>query len=110
MTPDTVYDFVAGDTTSVLERQCKDSDGNVIDLTSATVYVKFVTRDSRGRLGTRFSKTATITDAANGWIQYQFEAGELQAGTLFVDITIEIAGRDATNLEQLEFKVRARNV
>ncbi|MCC7202439.1 MAG: BppU family phage baseplate upper protein [Nitrospirae bacterium] len=83
------YQFVAGDTGSKLKVTCKnDADNSIIDLTGATVKLKW--KDSGGALQT---KTMTVlTPATNGQAEYQFASGELFAGTMNFEVEITDAG------------------
>jgi hypothetical protein len=68
-------DFVAGDTATKLRRTIKNGqDGSVVDLSGATVKIKW-----RIDGGTLVTKDMTILDAAKGRVEYQFGAGELTA-------------------------------
>lgn len=83
------YQFVAGDTGSKLRVTCKnDADSSVIDLTGATVKLKW--KDSSGTLQTR--TMTLLTPATNGQAEYLFLPGELFAGTMDFEVEITDAG------------------
>ncbi len=99
------YQFVAGDTGSKLKVTCKnDSDSTVINLTGATVKLKW-----RGSGGTLQTKTMTIlTPATNGQAEYQFLTGELFAGTMDFEVEItDSGGKVIRCLDLISEKVRA---
>lgn len=99
------YQFVAGDTGSKLRVTCKnDSDNTVIDLTDATVKLKW--KDSSGTLQ---SKTMTIiSPATNGIAEYQFASGELYSGTMSFEIEItDAGGKIIKSLDYIVERVRA---
>ena len=81
------YEFVAGDTGSKLRVTCQNSDGTVIDLTGATVVLKW--HDIAGLLVTR---TMTIVNAVAGIVEYQFLASELIAKTMDFEVEITDSG------------------
>ena len=65
-------DFVAGDTGSVRRITCRDDDGSVIDLTGATVTIRW-----KDAAGTLVERPMTVVSPAAGVAEYQFAAGEL---------------------------------
>lgn len=98
-----MVDFVTGDTGTILESTCTDNDtGAVIPLTGATVVLRW--EDDTGSIVT---KPMTITDAANGVVQYQFLAGELIAPRMNFEIEItDAGGKIISNLELIELTGR----
>ena len=77
-------DFVENDTGSVLLVTCKTKAGGIIDLTGASVALKY-----RIDGGTLQTKTMTINPPATaGIVQYQFLAGELIAGEMIEAVEI----------------------
>ena len=89
--------FVSGDTGSKLEVTCKDDDtGAVIDLTGATVKLKWL--DDAGALQT---KTMTITHAATGVAEYQFLADELIQTQMQFEVEITDAGSNVLRSVEL---------
>ncbi len=69
------FPFTEGDTGSVLRITCRNYDGSVIDLTGATVKIRW-----KNKAGTLVSKSMAIVGApSNGVVEYQFAAGELLA-------------------------------
>ncbi len=102
----TIYDFVAGDTNSVVRVTIVNKQTRaVIDLTSATVLFIY-TIDT----GSTQSRTMTVlAPATAGVCEYQFVTGDLVAGTMIANI--EVTFLDATILSQLDsftFEVRAK--
>ena len=95
--------FVAGDTGSILQTTCKNEDGSIIDLTGATVRVKWKAVD-----GVLQSRTMTVVGApAGGVVNYQFAAGELYAARMRFEIEItDSGGRVLRSLQLLEEEVR----
>ena len=76
--------FVAGDTASKLEVTCKDNDsGDIIDLTGATVVLKWKTADD-----SLVTKTMAITNAVGGIAEYQFVSADLFAPEMRFEIRI----------------------
>lgn len=98
-------EFVQDDSGSKLEVTCKnDADKSVIDLTGATVKARW-----NDKSGLVVEKTMTITDAAGGVAEYQFAAGELEAGTTGYEIEItDAAGGIIKNLNLLLVNIRQK--
>lgn len=85
MTSTTFY-ITEGDTARSLRRQLVESDGTAIDLTNASA-VQF--RMATTHYDTLVDAACTITDAANGWVQYDWQAGDTdQQGTHKAEFTI----------------------
>ncbi len=97
------YDFVAGDTGSVLRITCRNADGAIIDLTGATVTLRW--KDQAGIL---VERNMTIVGAAtNGVAEYQFAAGELYAGRMRFGYRVTDATGNKISSRQLdEYTVR----
>lgn len=103
-------ELVAGDTGTVLVATVrKSSDKSVVDLTGATVRLKY-TIDG-GALAT---KTMTVTDAANGKAEYQFTTGELTAAadgesTMRAEVELtDSGGKVTTQLVPMNLPIRAK--
>jgi len=98
-------EFVQDDSGSKLEVTCKnDADKSVIDLTGATVMARW-----KDKAGTVVERTMTVTDAAGGVAEYQFAAGELEAGTTGYEIEITDAqGGVIKNLSLLLVNIREK--
>lgn len=101
----TIYQFVENDTGSALQVECVDNEtGNPINLTDKTVWIRFKINS-----GSLASATMTVINAASGTAQYQFGAGELVAGTLYVSVRI-VDNLDSTYVTQLDpFSYRVRS-
>lgn len=97
------YSFVAADTNSALVVTCNDKDGTVIDISSATVTLRWSIDG-----GTVVSKTMTIVDGPNGVASYTFGTGELVAGIMAAEIEVVAAGKKVTSVEPLKFTIRAK--
>ncbi len=82
------YDFVENDTGSVLRITCTDRAGNVIDLTGATVTLKW--NDATGTL--QQQAMAINAPATAGIVQYKFAAGELFSPSMYFSIKIQDSG------------------
>ena len=100
-----VNDFVQDDSGSKLEVTCQnDADKSVIDLTGATVRVRW--KDKAGQVAER---TMTVTDATGGVAEYRFAAGELEPGTTGFEIEITDAqGGIIKNLDLLLVNIREK--
>lgn len=98
-------EFTEGDTGSKLEVTCKDdADKSVIDLTGATAKVRW--KNGAGQL---VEKAMTVTNAAGGIAEYQFAAGELEPGTMGIEIEITDSGGDIIkNLSLILARVREK--
>jgi len=99
------YQFVSGDTGSKLQVTCKnDADNSIINLTGATVKLKW--KDSAGLL---ISKTMTITNAVGGIAEYQFGTSELYAGAMSFEIEItDTSSKIITSLSLVDTTIRNR--
>lgn len=73
------------------------------NLTGFTVDVKFY---KQGRIGERFSKTATIVVAANGTWEYAVQQGEMPpSGLYLVKIELSKSGAQESTLNRVELLV-----
>lgn len=95
------YSFVAGDTNSALVVTCKDKDGVVIDISAATVSLKWSIDGAAA-----VTKTMTITDGPNGVASYTFGTGELTAGIMRAEVKVAAAGKTVTSIEPFVFTIR----
>lgn len=84
----TTYDYIELDTASKILVLCTDQDAAAIDLTSCTVRL-YWRRTPGGR--TPAPRTMSITDAAAGKADYQFQENELNPGTYTFQVSIEDA-------------------
>jgi hypothetical protein len=96
------YDFVAGDTNSVLTVTCQKADGTgPMNLTGGTVTLRWSVDGA-----TKVEKTMTLTDPANGVASYTFGTGELVAGIMAAEVVVTMGGKNVTSLEPFTFTVR----
>jgi hypothetical protein len=96
------YDFVQNDTASKITVTCRNSQNALINLTGYTVSVHW--RNNADSLTTR---TMTITNAAGGVAEYLFQAGELEAPKMRLEIAITIPGiGELTSREVINLLVR----
>jgi len=95
-------EFVTGDTGSKLVATCvTNSDGLAIDLTGATVRLRW-----EGDTSVQ-TKVMTITDGPNGVAEYQFLAGEIIVPKMKFEVEItDSSGFVVTNLTLIEVGVR----
>ncbi len=100
-----VNEFVEGDTGSKLEVTCKDdADKSVIDLTGATIKIRWKNKASQ-----LVEKAMTVTNPTGGVAEYQFAAGELEAGTTGFEIEITDSGGDIIkNMSLILARVREK--
>lgn len=101
-----VYDFVAGDTGSVIQVTLRNKQTKtVIDLTSATVRFRFQIAE-----GPIKAPMMTVNSPSTaGVVQYQFVASDLTPGTM--QAAVEVTFSDTTILSQLDeftFQVREK--
>ncbi len=86
-------EFVAGDTGSVRRITCRNADGTPIDLTGASVTIRW--RDSGGNV---VERAMIIVSAIDGVAEYQFAAGELYAPRMALGYRItDAAGNTITS-------------
>lgn len=98
------FTLVVGDTAKILEHTCVDQDQNPIDLTSATIRIKF-------RIGSGPWKVRLMTvfgTPTNGVVRYQWVAGDLDdSGTLKYEVEItNLNGTVASNDDWQYLEVR----
>lgn len=67
------FTIAQGDTAPALEATLKDGDGNPVDLSGATIKFHMMTKRYNKSL---VNKDATISDAANGKVQYSWAEGD----------------------------------
>ena len=98
------FDFVEGDG-GVLRVPCKDAQGAAIDLTDATITLKWRKAD-----GSLAEKAMSIVGAATGGkAEYQFTATELFAPRMFCAVMITDAiGKELSSLDYIILNVRKR--
>jgi len=70
---DLIFVISQGDTQPTLRRQLQDGDGNPINLTGATVRFYMQSKDGTQLVN---AGSCTITDVANGWIEYDWQSGD----------------------------------
>ena len=105
------FDFVEGDTLTTLKSQLFDEDTGIpLDLTGGSAFVRFVfQRPADGAWSVPQDRQMTVTDAAQGKVEYQFQSGELLTGLMRLEATATLAnGRSVTTKRFTEFTVRAR--
>ena len=97
------YQFVAGDTGSILEVTCvNDSDGVPINLNGCTVHLRW-----RSASGAQVSQEMTVTDAPAGIAEYQFLSTELYYGTMEFEAQItDVNSKVIRSLDLITEKVR----
>lgn len=95
---------VAGDNVT-LKVTCKRlSDKSIIDLTGATVRLKFKVND-----GSLVTQVMTVPTPANGQAQYKFATNELTVGEVDAEVEItDVSTNVFTNLIPLHIGVRSR--
>jgi len=94
-------DAVSGDTGTKLTAIVKDTNAAVVDLTGATVRLRWLNETVVTTV------TATITDDAAGAIEYLFLAGELIAPGMDIEVEVEDSGGLInTSLEVISLVVR----
>lgn len=106
-----LFDFVQDDTLSKVETALVDEDTSVpVDLTGGSVSLRFVfIRPGDQAISVPQDRAMTVTSAATGECEYQFQTGELVPGTLRVEVSATLAsGKVITTKRFTEFKVRAR--
>ncbi|MDT7040849.1 BppU family phage baseplate upper protein [Candidatus Nitronereus thalassa] len=99
-------ELISLDTGSVLVVTCKNNqDGQVLSLTGATVRLRYKIDG-----GAAQTVVMTITDAANGLVQYQFGDNELAVGLVLVGETeiTDGTGKVVTQLEPFVLPLRSR--
>ncbi len=92
----TVHTMTQGDTRTPLAAQLKQKDVNgdlsAVDLTGLTVKFCMVSVDGITKISLT-SSNVTVTDAANGKVQYAFQDADVDtAGTYFAWFVTETAG------------------
>jgi hypothetical protein len=106
-----VFDFVEGDTLTTIKSQLVDEDtGIVLDLTGGSAAVRFVfRRPGDGAWSIPVDRALTVTDAANGKVEYQFLTGELLPGLMRLEASASLAtGKTITTKRFTEFTIRPR--
>lgn len=97
------YDFVSGDTGSVLTVNIKDSVTQAaVSIQGSTVTLKW--EDASGAV---VSRVMTIVDAAAGKAKYKFAASELFAPKMRLEVeVVDSEGNKVTGLQLIEVLVR----
>lgn len=94
-------DLVAGDETK-LTLTLLGRDRNAINLVGGSATLRWRIDGS-----TRVDSGMTLTDAANGKVQYKFQSTDLVEGRLTADVYVTTAGGDSySNRNVLSFEVR----
>lgn len=104
------YDFVVGDTLSVIEVQFVGQDGDPPDISGGSVFMAYRILLGPERVpGLLNNRAMTIVDPVSGRVKYTLESGDLAEGIMRCEFVITLAdGRVATSLEFVDFLVRAR--
>lgn len=104
MTTDTPT-FVEGDTASVLRVTCKNKSGAVIDLSGATVDLRW-----KNRAGALVEQEMSVlSPATNGLAEYQFGASELEPDLMSFEVQITTSGGDVmTGVDPIYEHVRKK--
>jgi hypothetical protein len=99
------FRFVSGDTGSKLRVTCRnDSDNSVIDLTGATVALRWYNRATDAVIERTMS---IINPATGGQAEYQFAAAELVAPEMDFEVRItDSGGKIVRSLDLLAEGVR----
>lgn len=96
------YDVVQGDSGTALRVECVKGVSQAIDLTGATVTLKW-----RSKTRQLVERGMTIVDAVSGVAEYQFVAGELYAPSMDVTVMIvDMLGGVLHSREALKITVR----
>ena len=97
-------DFVSGDTGSTLLVTCTDDAGVAIDLTGATIHLRW-----QEAAGTVSDKTMSIVSAVAGTCSYKFLTGELFAPGMAFELEVTDAlGFKLSNVDLITVIVRAQ--
>lgn len=97
-------DAVESDVKVILQTTCTKKSGGVLNLTGATVTLRWQVGSS-----TAVERTMTIADPAGGVVQYEFQAGELEAPVMEYEITATLAdGTIVTTAHKQRLSVRER--
>lgn len=106
-----LFDFVQNDTLSKVDTALIDEDtGVAVDLTGGSVSLRCVfIRPGDGAISVPQDRIMTVTSAATGECEYQFQTGELVPGILRIEVSATLAsGKVITTKRFTEFTVRAR--
>lgn len=88
-----------GDTSPDIEIQCQDSDGNPVDISGANVQFHMV---PQGGTTLEVDSSATITDAANGKVKYEWADGDTALTAQVYDAEFEVTFAPGTGDEAIE--------
>ena len=105
------FDFVEGDTLTTIKSALVDQDnGSALDLTGGSASVRFVfRRPGDGAWSAPTDRALTVTDAANGLVEYQFLTGELLPGIMRLEASATLSnGKTITTKRFTEFTIRPR--
>lgn len=82
---DVLY-MTVGDLQPYYYAQIKDSSDNPVDLTGASVF--FTMKNTRGKVKVNL-QAATVTDAANGYVEYRWQSGDTAtAGRYLIEFKV----------------------
>lgn len=87
-----LHEIKQNDTRPYFAVTLKYEDGSVVDLTSATV--RFIAKDTSDS-SVAIDAAATLTDAANGQVEYRFTTGDTDTAGKF-NVEWEVTFVDAT--------------
>lgn len=91
--PDIDYDITEGDIGTIVDLTCKDQDGAVIDITSASP-IRYRWKHAGKSLA---YKTASVQDGSNGVARYTTISGDVLRGDLQIQVEITISGSTWTS-------------
>ena len=84
------FELKEGDTSPFLDATIQDEDGNAIDLTGASVQIRFKIADGHSNPTTA---GASIRDASTGKVRYEWQSGDTDApGVYLAEWVVTTAG------------------
>lgn len=89
----TDYDLTEGDVGTIIDMTCRDTEGLVIDISTATL-IRYRWKQEGKALA---FKVASVQDGPNGVARYTTQAGDILQGDLKVQVELTVSGNTWTS-------------
>lgn len=97
------FQIKKGDTSPAIEATVTDDDGDPLDLTGATVYFRM---QEIATHQTVFDKTASIVDATEGIVEYNWDAADTDTtGMFYGEFQIEFSESNVQTHPRAGYKI-----
>ena len=100
------YHLSEGDVDTDIDITCKDDDGSIINVTSATPITFHWKHDGLAVV----TKSGGVQDGVNGVVRYTTLAADIKGANLTIEVTLTIAGKGPWTSDPMLFRVKPKLV